>query len=71
MQEKVWFGYRPLSADGVPYIGFAKKTKNLMIATGHAMLGLSFAAGTGKLVAEMAVGKATSIGVGAFDPGRY
>jgi len=71
MQEKVWFGYRPLSADGVPYIGFAKKTKNLMIATGHAMLGLSFAAGTGKLVAEMAGGKATSIAVGAFDPGRY
>ncbi|MBP6810997.1 MAG: FAD-dependent oxidoreductase [Saprospiraceae bacterium] len=71
MREKVWFGYRPLSADGVPYIGFAKKTKNLMIATGHAMLGLSFAAGTGKLVAEMAGGKATSIGVGAFDPGRY
>ncbi len=71
MQEKIWFGYRPLSADGMPYIGFAKKTKNLMIATGHAMLGLSLAAGTGKLVAEMAGGKATSIGVAAFDPGRY
>jgi hypothetical protein len=27
MREKVWFGYRPLSADGVPYIGFAKKNE--------------------------------------------
>lgn len=71
MREKIWFGFRPLSADGLPYIGFAKKTENLMIATGHAMLGLSMAAGTGKLVAEMASGKPTSIEVGAFDPGRY
>ncbi|MFN0033815.1 MAG: NAD(P)/FAD-dependent oxidoreductase [Saprospiraceae bacterium] len=71
MREKIWFGYRPLSADGLPYIGFAKKTENLMIATGHAMLGLSMAAATGKLVSEMASGKPTSIGVGAFDPGRY
>ncbi len=71
MQEKIWYGYRPLSPDGLPYIGFAKKTKNLMIASGHAMLGLSMAAGTGKLVAEMAGGKGTSIGVGAFGVGRY
>ena len=71
LTEKVWFGYRPLSADGLPYIGFAKKTENLMIATGHAMLGLSMAAATGKLVSEMAGGKATSIGVAAFRVGRY
>ncbi len=71
MREKVWFGFRPLSADGLPYIGFAKKTDNLMIATGHAMLGLSMAAATGKLVSEMAGGKGTSIEVEAFDPRRY
>jgi D-amino-acid dehydrogenase len=70
IREKVWYGFRPLSADGVPYIGFAKRTDNLMIATGHAMLGLSQAAATGKLVAEMILGEQTSIGVGAFDPGR-
>ncbi|MFN0214725.1 MAG: NAD(P)/FAD-dependent oxidoreductase [Saprospiraceae bacterium] len=71
MRENIWFGYRPLSADGVPYIGFAKKTENLIVATGHAMLGLSLAAGTGKLVAEMAGGKKTSIEAGAFGVGRY
>ncbi len=71
MREKIWFGYRPLSADGLPYIGFAKKTENLMIATGHAMLGLSMAAATGKLVSEMASGKSTSIEAEAFDPRRY
>lgn len=71
LREKVWFGFRPVSADGMPYIGFAKKTDNLLVATGHAMLGLSLGAGTGKLVAEMAGGKPTSIGVEAFDPKRY
>lgn len=71
LREKVWFGYRPVSADGMPYIGFAKKTKNLIMATGHAMLGLSLGAGTGKLVAEMAGGKPTSIGAEMFDPKRY
>ncbi len=71
VREKVWFGFRPVSADGMPYIGFAKKTDNLIMATGHAMLGLSLGAGTGKLVAEMAAGQPTSIGVEAFDPKRY
>lgn len=67
LREKVWFGFRPLSADGLPYIGFAKKTSNLMIATGHAMLGLSMGAATGKLLAEMAAGRPTSIATEAFD----
>ena len=71
LREKVWFGFRPVSADGMPYIGFAKKTDNLLVATGHAMLGLSLGAGTGKLVAEMAGGKPMSMGVEAFDPKRY
>jgi len=71
LREKVWFGFRPVSADGMPYIGFAKKTKNLLVATGHAMLGLSLGAGTGKLVAEMAGGKPASIDMEAFDPKRY
>lgn len=68
--EKVWFGFRPVSADGLPYIGFAKQTQNLLIATGHAMIGLSMGAGTGKLVAELAGGKPVSVGVEAFDPAR-
>jgi D-amino-acid dehydrogenase len=70
LREQVWYGFRPLSADGLPYIGFAPKTANLMIATGHAMLGLSMAAATGKLVAEMAIGKSTSMEVEAFRVGR-
>lgn len=70
-REQVWFGFRPVSPDGVPYIGRAKKTPNLLIATGHAMLGLSMGAATGKLISELAEGQPTSMDVRAFDPGRY
>jgi D-amino-acid dehydrogenase len=51
--EKIWYGYRPCSADGLPYIGRVKKYSNLVIATGHSMLGLSLGAGTGKIVGEL------------------
>src|SRR6185295_14082642 len=51
--EKTWYGYRPCSADGLPYIGKVKKWNNVVVATGHSMLGLSLGAGTGKLVNEI------------------
>lgn len=51
--EKIWYGYRPCSADGLPYIGRIKKYNNVVVATGHSMLGLSLGAGTGKLVCEL------------------
>ena len=52
-KEKIWYGYRPCSADGLPYIGRVKKYSNLTLATGHSMLGLSLGAGSGKLVNEV------------------
>jgi D-amino-acid dehydrogenase len=64
--EDVWYGYRPCSADGLPYIGRSKKYDNLIIATGHSMLGLSLGAGTGKLVGEIANGQASSMSIEAF-----
>jgi D-amino-acid dehydrogenase len=68
---KVWFGYRPVSADGLPYIGFSRRMKNLVVATGHAMLGLSMGPGTGMLVANMVAGRPAPYPVSAFDPNRF
>jgi D-amino-acid dehydrogenase len=69
-EEKIWNGLRPLTPDGLPYIGRAVAYENLVIAGGHAMLGLSLAAGTGKLVEEIIGAKETSIEIGAFDVAR-
>jgi D-amino-acid dehydrogenase len=70
-REKIWFGYRPCSADGLPYIGGIRKYRNLVIATGHSMLGLSLGAGTGKLVAELINGSPASIDLTPFRPERF
>jgi D-amino-acid dehydrogenase len=69
--EKIWSGLRPLTPDGLPYIGRHSRYNNLVIAGGHAMLGLSLAAGTGKLVEELVGKKQTSIGIDAFNVERY
>jgi D-amino-acid dehydrogenase len=70
-QDKIWYGYRPTSADGVPYIGRIKRFKNVVVATGHAMLGLSLGAGTGKLVSELIEEKTPSINMDAFAVERF
>jgi len=68
--EKIWHGLRPLSPDGLPYIGRHSKYDNMVMAGGHAMLGLSLAAATGKLVEEIVGGIDTSIDISAFNVER-
>lgn len=69
--EKVWYGFRPCSADGLPYIGKTSKYHNLTIATGHAMVGFSLGAGTGKLVSEIVNNQPTSMDISAFKVQRW
>jgi D-amino-acid dehydrogenase len=52
-KEVIWRGLRPCSPDGLPYIGRVKHLKNVTIATGHGMMGLSLGPATGKLVSEI------------------
>jgi D-amino-acid dehydrogenase len=70
-QDEIWRGLRPCSPDGLPYIGRVAHLKNLVVSTGHAMMGLSLAPGTGKLVSELINHEPTSIPIDAFDPERY
>jgi len=69
--DKLWYGYRPCSADGLPYLGRINSYKNVVVATGHAMLGLSLGAGTGKLVSELINEKEPSINISAFKVERF
>lgn len=70
-RSNIWYGYRPCSADGLPYIGRIKKYKNVVVATGHSMLGLSLGPATGKLVSELINEQATSIPLEAFKVERF
>ncbi|HMH22316.1 MAG TPA: FAD-dependent oxidoreductase [Puia sp.] len=69
--EKIWYGYRPCSADGLPYIGRIKKYDNVIVATGHSMLGLSLGPGTGKLVSELMDERSPSMDLGPFAVERF
>ncbi len=69
--DKIWYGFRPCSADGLPYLGKSKKWNNLVLATGHSMVGLSLGAGTGKLVSEILMDQKTSIDIQPFNPDRF
>ena len=64
-------GLRPCSPDGLPYIGRFKRFDNLSTASGHAMMGVSLAPITGKLMAELISGEPPSCSIAALRPDRY
>lgn len=70
-EKEIWFGFRPSSPDGLPYIGRSNKYANLVIATGHGMMGLSLGPATGLLVSEIVSETKTHIDVNAFSPNRF
>jgi D-amino-acid dehydrogenase len=69
--NKIWNGLRPVTPDGLPYIDKVSAYNNVIIAGGHAMLGISEGTGTGKLVSEIIQSKQTSISIEAFKTNRF
>ncbi|HWI92864.1 MAG TPA: FAD-dependent oxidoreductase [Flavisolibacter sp.] len=70
-EKDIWYGFRPCSPDGLPYIGRSSKIQNLFIAGGHSMMGLSLGPATGKIIADLANDQKTEVDISAFDPERY
>lgn len=68
---EAWNGLRPVSPDGLPYIGRTKRWNNVTIASGHAMMGLSLGPGTGKMVSEIISNQSTSLDIAPYNPDRY
>jgi len=63
-------GLRPVSPDGLPYIGRTKNFSNLTIATGHAMMGWSLGPATGQLVSELISERKSSLDLSPYHPDR-
>jgi D-amino-acid dehydrogenase len=70
-ESQIWKGLRPCSPDGLPYIGFAPGLENVLVGAGHAMLGVTMAPATGKLLAELHQKEPTSMDVSGFEVGRF
>ena len=70
LQEE-WTGFRPMSRDDMPIIDRSPIHKNIMIATGHGMLGITMAPATGKLIAEMLAGEKPFMDTSCFSIQRF
>ncbi len=70
-QTQIWSGLRPCSPDGLPFLGRYKQLKNLIVATGHAMIGISLAPVTGKLVSELVMNETPSLDLSALNVERF
>ncbi|MEY4185596.1 MAG: D-amino acid dehydrogenase small subunit [Planctomycetota bacterium] len=68
--EEEWYGWRPMTADGIPYIDRSPRFGNVWIAAGHSMLGISMGTGTGKLVAELITGAKPHVDPSLYRIGR-
>lgn len=66
-----WYGWRPMVYDDLPIIGRAPGAANLMLATGHGMLGVTESAVTGRLVADLVTGRAPVIDPEPYRPTRF
>jgi D-amino-acid dehydrogenase len=69
--REIWRGLRPCSPDGLPYLGRSARHENLIVATGHAMIGVSLGPVTGALVAQLAAGEVPMLDLGPLRPERF
>ena len=56
---EIWRGMRPATPDGLPILGRSKKWNNLVIAAGHAMIGVSLGPISGEITARLTCGEET------------
>ncbi|NOX61049.1 MAG: FAD-dependent oxidoreductase [Chloroflexi bacterium] len=68
---ELWRGFRPMSPDDLPLIGRSAALGNLIVATGHSMLGMTQGAITGKLVSQLIAGEPPDLELTPFSPDRF
>ncbi len=68
---EIWRGLRPCTPDGLPIIGRSKSFENLIIATGHGMLGVSLGPITGKLASQLVSNRTPDVDLAGLSPDRF
>ena len=67
----VWMGHRPSLPDSLPVLGPSRTTPDVIYAFGHGHIGMTAAPMTGKIVADLVVGRPAAIDIAPFAPGRF
>jgi D-amino-acid dehydrogenase len=68
---KVWMGHRPSTPDGLPCIGAASGSADIVHAYGHGHVGLAAGAMTGRLVADVVSGLKPTVDLAPYSPQRF
>lgn len=68
---KYWMGHRPSTPDGVPVLGLASGCPDVVHAFGHGHVGLTAAAMTGKVVADLVAGRTPAIDLSPYAASRF
>jgi D-amino-acid dehydrogenase len=66
-----WSGLRPCTPDGLPYVGRTQRHSNVVVAAGHAMMGVTLAPVTGKIVGSILAGESPPFDLALLSPDRY
>jgi D-amino-acid dehydrogenase len=70
-KREEWCGWRPMMVDDLPLLGRSPRHSNLWLATGHGMMGMGMSAGTGRVVADLMLGRAPPIDPAPYAPSRF
>jgi D-amino-acid dehydrogenase len=66
-----WCGLRPCTPDGLPYIGRTRRWPNVIVAAGHAMMGVSMGPITGQLVSQIVSQETPSVELSGLSAERF
>ncbi len=68
---KLWMGHRPSTPDGLPCLGPASGCGDIVHAFGHGHVGLTAAAMSGKVVADLVAGRAPPFDLSPYRAARF
>ncbi|MBV1798156.1 FAD-binding oxidoreductase [Siccirubricoccus sp. G192] len=68
---RFWMGHRPSMPDGLPCLGPASATADILHAFGHGHVGLVAAPRSARIVAQMLAGRAPELDPAPYDPRRF
>jgi D-amino-acid dehydrogenase len=71
IEPEPWMGSRPSTPDGLPIIGRAPRHPNIILAFGHGHIGLATGPITGRIAADIAGQRRTTVPVEPFRPERF
>ncbi|MCX5513221.1 amino acid oxidase [Kaistia algarum] len=66
-----WMGFRPSMPDSLPVIGAAPDEPRILYAFGHGHYGLTQAAATAEIVADLLAGRQPAISIALYSPRRF